>query len=853
MSFVRYGRYLAAALLVLGLAGCSSYQSYRQAEIAASQGHWDEAVLHYLEAVEREPENLEYRAALLRTKIRASQEHFEKGKRYLDAEVWDRAMVEFQQAVQLDPTNQYAQAELVSLKQAIEAREQEREAPGTLEDLKAKTRGARPQPPELDPRSDEPIDLDFPEPTPVKDIYRALGKAFNINVLFDPNLKDQEISIVLKDVTAQSALEVIMRAAGHFYKVQDEHTIIVVADTPQNRRNYEDLVIQTFFLSNADIKQVMTMLRSLVDAKKIATNEQLNAIILRDTADKVKVAEKIIEANDKAKAEVVIDVELLQVNSSKMRNLGLSLDNYAVTQSLDLGGEDIPLRLSDIDDLTANNWSLTIPNFIYNFMKTDTDAQLLARPQLRISEGEQARLLIGERVPIPTTTFNTSNTVGGNIVPLTTFQYTDVGIRIEIEPRVHHNKEITLKVTVEVSNISSFVEAAAGQRQPVIGTRTIESTIRLKDGETNFLAGLIRTEDLDSQAGIPGLGDIPLLGRLFSNTNTDNTRTDVILTMTPHIIRTPNLTEEDLLPIWVGTESKITFRGGSPRVESDTDGPFETDSNRERVQEMLRRRLQQLPRGLRDDADQEQVQPEEPPGVDLAPSGGPGSFFDRNDDQQQDQDDEDQPNVSQLQPLAPRQQTPLMPMDGSAGGARIAQLGELTSTTAAAVAPGVSVELVTSAPRVAPGDEVVVQLLADAGQPVAHFPVELEFDPAVLAVERVEAGGFLGAAGEVTVLSDNSEEGALSLGASRLGRDRGGVEGRGVVATIHFRAVAAGHSAIAFRKAEALDSDLSDLAMQAAQPLTVVVAEGGAPGPQGPRDPRTQGSRDQGSDDSGQD
>ncbi|MDY7091756.1 MAG: hypothetical protein SX243_02155 [Acidobacteriota bacterium] len=846
MSFVRYGRYLAAALLVLGLAGCSSYQSYRQAEIAASQGQWDEAVLHYLEAVEREPENLEYRAALLRTKIRASQEHFEKGKRYLEAEVWERAMVEFQQAVQLDPTNQYAQAEMVALQQAIEAREQEREAPGTLEDLKAKTRGARPQPPELDPRSDEPIDLDFPEPTPVKDIYRALGKAFNINVLFDPNLKDQEISIVLKDVTAQSALEVIMRAAGHFYKVQDEHTIIVVADTPQNRRNYEDLVIQTFFLSNADIKQVMTMLRSLVDAKKIATNEQLNAIILRDTADKVKVAEKIIEANDKAKAEVVIDVELLQVNSSKMRNLGLSLDNYAVTQSLDLGGDDIPLRLSDIDDLTANNWSLTIPNFIYNFMKTDTDAQLLARPQLRISEGEQARLLIGERVPIPTTTFNTSNTVGGNIVPLTTFQYTDVGIRIEIEPRVHHNKEITLMVTVEVSNISSFVEAAAGQRQPVIGTRTIESTIRLKDGETNFLAGLIRTEDLDSQAGIPGIGDIPLLGRLFSNTNTDNTRTDVILTMTPHIIRTPNLTEEDLLPIWVGTESKITFRGGSPRVESATDGPFETDSNRERVQEMLRRRLQQLPRGLRDNADQEQGEPEEPPGVDLAPSSAPGSFFDRNDRQQV--DDEDQPNVSWLQPLAPRAQAPLTSAGGSAAAPRIAQLGELTSTTSAAVAPGISLELVAEAARVAPGDELVVQLMADAGQPVAHFPVELEFDPAVLAVERVEAGGFLGAAGDVTVLSDTSEEGALSLGASRLGRGHDGVEGRGVVATIHFRAVAEGNSAIAFRKAEALDADLADLATQTAQPLTVVVAEGTAPGPQGPRDPRTQSSDNPGQD-----
>ena len=587
------------ATLVL-TAGCSSFQSYRKAEIASLEGRWDEAMLYYMEAVERDPENLAFRGALLRAKIHASQQHFEKGKQYRDAGVPGRALVEFQQAVQLDPTNQYAQVELAKVRDELQAASADRNPRETLAELKDKTRGARPQPPVLNPRSDDPIDLEFPEPTSIKDIYRALGQAFGINVLFDPNLKDQEISITLKEVTAQSALEVLIRAAGHFYKVQDERTIIVVADTPQNRRNYEDLVIQTFFLSNADIKQVMTILRSLVDAKKIATNEQLNAIVLRDTADKVKVAERIIEANDKAKAEVVVNVELLQVNSTKLTNLGLQLSQYSVGQSLDLGGADVPLRLSDIDNLTTNNWVLNIPNLIYNFVKTETDAQLLAKPQLRITDGESARLLIGERVPIPTTTFNTSNTVGGNIVPLTTFQYTDVGIQIELEPRVHHNKEITLKVQIEISNISGRVDGSGGQSQPIIGTRTIESTIRLNDGETNFLAGLIRTEEIGSEQGIPGISDVPLLGRLFSNHSKDNTRTDVILTMTPHIIRTPDVTEQDLLPIWVGTETNITFRGGSPRVESEVEGPFDQDDPRERVQEMLRQRLQRLPRGLRD-------------------------------------------------------------------------------------------------------------------------------------------------------------------------------------------------------------------------------------------------------------
>ena len=394
---------------------------------------------------------------------------------------------------------------------------------------------------------------------------------------------------------------------------------LIAADTPQNRRTYEDLVIQTFFLSNAEVKDMLTILRSLVDAKKIATNEQLNAIILRDTADKVKIAERIIEANDKAKAEVVIDVELLQLDTSSLRDLGVRLSEYSITQSLDLGGEDVPLRISDISLLNENNWVLSVPSIIYQFEKSSTNAQLLAKPRLRITEGEQARLVIGDRVPIPVTTFNTANTVGGNIVPITSFQYQEVGIQIDIEPRVHHNKEITLKVKVEVSNISGFITGSGGQQQPRIGTRTIDTTIRLKDGETNLLAGLIRTDESQDEVGVPGLSEIPVIGRLFSAKGKDDQRTDVMLTLTPHIVRNAEITEEDLLPIWVGTEANLTFRGGSPRVESDVEGPFDGDQGTpEEIQELMRRRIERLPRGLRQDQGQE-TEPETPPGVDLVP------------------------------------------------------------------------------------------------------------------------------------------------------------------------------------------------------------------------------------------
>ncbi len=566
---------LVLALGALGIsAGCTSHQNFRQGEIAAQLGKWDDAVLHYMKALEDDPGNITYRASLLRAKIKASQGHFEKGQEFEEAGVLERALVEYQQAVQLDPTNQYAAAQLEHVHRAYLAQKQSRGLE-TIEQMKQKSRGARPQPPVLNPRSDKPISLEFPQPVSIFYIYRALGQAFGINVLFDPNLRDQEISIDLKDVTAQAALETLMRAGGHFYKVMDEHTIIIAQDTPQNRRTYEDLVIQTFFLSNSEVKDMLTILRSLIDARKIATNEQLNAIILRDTADKVKVAERIIEANDKSKAEVVVDVELLQINTGRLRELGVSLSSYSIGQSLDFGtsggggtgtggtGTTPPgIRLSDLEFINQSNWLLTIPSFLYNFVKSNTDAQLLAKPQLRITEGEKASLVIGDRVPIPLTTFNTQNVGGqGGIIPITSFQYTDVGIRIDLEPRVHHNQEVTLKIKVEVSTINGQVQGSGGQSQPIIGTRTIDSVIRLQDGETNFLAGLIRTDENSSDRGLPGLSEIPLLGRLFSNKRNENQRTDVILTLTPHIIRNAEITEDDLAPIWVGTEANITFRG----------------------------------------------------------------------------------------------------------------------------------------------------------------------------------------------------------------------------------------------------------------------------------------------------
>jgi general secretion pathway protein D len=573
-----------AIAVMLTVVGCTGSRAFREAREEEMLEHWDLAVLKYSRAVQLDPKEKHYRVALGRARLKASQSHFQKGKLYRASARPELAVVELEQAILLDPTNQYAETELRKARDEAAKVIAERTGETPLEGLKREARGTRAKLPILEPASDHPINLNFPQPKPVKQIYKALADAAGINVIFDPQLKDENVTIVLTNMEFQRALETVMRQENHFYKVIDERTILVAADNPANRKTYEDLVIRTFFLSNADVTEVANSLRSLLQTTRISVNKAENSVTLRDTADKVAIAERIVEQNDKQLAEVVVDVELLQLNTTKTQDLGLLLSAYESKGLLvapggknDFGA-DVPagsFTWDQIRDISIRSFGFTLPSISYSFIKNNTDAELLAKPQMRISEGQKAQLVIGDRVPIPTTTFNTGTTVGGNIVPVTSFQYQDVGIKIEVEPRVHHNKEVTLKLTIEVSNLNGFVEVQAGQRQPIIGTRTIASSIRLKDGETNLLAGLFRTDKSNTTNSVPFLGDLPILGRLFSKKATTDGQTDLVLTLTPHIIRIPDITAEDLEPVYVGTDTNISFQN-TPRIESPgTQGPFD--------------------------------------------------------------------------------------------------------------------------------------------------------------------------------------------------------------------------------------------------------------------------------------
>jgi general secretion pathway protein D len=594
---------LLAITLLLTLS-CASNSAFQKARSAETEKNWDLAVAEYEKAVEIDPSNTKFRISRDRARREASRVHFEKGKSLRSAanlatgldqlRLAQLAATELELTVRLDPTNQFAANELSKAVDLINAIQRAAVEQVTVDDIKKRAQSAmtKAQPPMLNPASNDPITLTFSRDTNVKDIYRALGNAFGINVLFDQAVKDDRITIDLKDVTAQAALERVMQAANHFYKVLDEKTIIIVPDNPQARRDYEDLVIRTFYLSNGDAEQVTNVVRTMIEARNVFPLKALNAITIRDTADKVRIAEKIIQANDKAKSEVVVSVELVQIDLTRLRDIGLAITGpknaNASFNKLDDNGETILVdgktvnfaggTLGDIANTVGSladirrSVNLAIPTATYSLFKSLGNAELLASPELRISEGEKATLHIGQRIPVPVTTvagYNPGSQQPGNslVTPYTSFQYQDVGIKVAMEPRVHHNHEVTLKLTVEVSNQGDKV-TFAGQEQPTFATRTIESTIRLKNGETNFLAGLIQSNRINSTSKTPFLGDLPFIGRLFSKTDTDERRTDLVLTMTPHIIRMPDITDEDLAPMWVGTGNNLTFRGVSPRIES---------------------------------------------------------------------------------------------------------------------------------------------------------------------------------------------------------------------------------------------------------------------------------------------
>jgi general secretion pathway protein D len=557
-----FSRVALTATLILTLVSCASSGSLRLAQNAETAQNYDLAVAEYTKLLRENPESKEARIGLERAKLRASQDHFTKARRLSATGKLEESLIEYQLAAELNPGNADIARELQETRTQLRAQVAIREDGKTrLESLIAQSRSA-PLPGTVLPEDAKlPESVVFRDAN-ARDVYSAIGKFTNISVAFDPAFRDTPVSIDLRNETLADALNKLSSATRNFWRSTGERGIIVVPDTQAKRREYEEEVYQTFYLSNADLKETIDILRIVVDARRIAALTATNAITIRDTPERIKAAGTIISALDKARPEVIIDVELLEVNRTHLSEFGLQIaspNQAGISGQADVNREGFTLQ--DLTNLTQADVLLTnLPGLYYRLLKNDAATRILANPQLRTTEGISAQARFGERVPVPVTTFAPIAAGGVQTQPITSFNYEPIGVNIDITPRMHHDDAVSLALKIELSSISGSGFGGL----PTFGSRSISTSIRLKDGETNMLAGLIRDEERKSFATIPGLGDIPVIGRLFGYNRRETTETDIILTLTPRIVRVLNLTAEDLQPFRVPRDGGAVGSDAAP-------------------------------------------------------------------------------------------------------------------------------------------------------------------------------------------------------------------------------------------------------------------------------------------------
>jgi len=548
---------LATALLCLALAaataGCAASRALSRGRTAEVQQDYDLAVAEYTKAVNLDPGNTNARVALERAKLRAADEHYRRARNLVSAGKVDEAIVQLQIASELNP----ASGDIEQSLRALRSRARAKLAVGAegkteLETLIERTRNLPPPGLELPKAGKLPSSLTF-RGAGSRDVFTAIARFADLNIVFDPSFRDEPLTIDLRDSEFKDAIEALTATTRTFYRVTAPRTLTIVPDTPAKRREYEEEIVRTFYLSNADLKETIDLLRLVIDNRRLGPTSATNAITIKDTPERVAAAARVIAAIDKARPELAIDVELLEVNRTRFLEYGLQIASPGepgISGSADVNREG--LTLQDLRSLTqAGIFLNSVPALFYRLLKTDSNTRLLANPQLRASDGIAAQARFGDRFPVPQTTFVPIATGGVAQQPVTSFVYENIGVNIDITPRTHHNDDVSLTVKVEVSNISG--QGFGGL--PTFGNRSVTTVIRLKDGETSIMGGLIRDDERRVLDGIPGLSDLPIVGRLFARSDREAQQTDIVLTITPHLIRVLDLTEADLLAFRMGRDS----------------------------------------------------------------------------------------------------------------------------------------------------------------------------------------------------------------------------------------------------------------------------------------------------------
>ena len=549
-------------------AGCAASAALNRGHEFERRQEYDAAVAEYAQALRKKPDNTEARLALDRAKIRASLDHFNRGRRLDAVGKYEEALVEYEAAVELNPSSGEVDAAVRDTRTKLRSKiAVSRDGKTELQTLIERTRALPAPGLELPENVKMPESLFFSGASS-RLVFLAIGKMADVSMGFDTAFREAPVTIDLRNATLRDALNAITDQTRTFYRVTGPRTLLIVPDTPAKRREYEEEVVRVFYLSNADLKETMDLLRMVLDARRISPVTGTNALTVKDTPERIDAASRLLSAIDKARPEVIIDVELLEVDRTRLQEYGLQIAspgspglNGAIGIAPDSAVTPPTISLQSLRNLSsADVLFANLPNLYYRLLKSDTNTRTLAKPQLRTMEGVTAQARFGERVPVPVTTFSPVAQGGLPIQPTTSFQYENIGVNIDITPRTHHEDEVTLALRVNVQAVSGTGFGGL----PTFANREINTQIRLRDGETNMLAGLIRDEERRSLDGIPGLSDLPVIGRVFAHNKTEVTQSDIILTLTPHIIRVLDVNEADLRAFRVGRDSGASIGGDLP-------------------------------------------------------------------------------------------------------------------------------------------------------------------------------------------------------------------------------------------------------------------------------------------------
>jgi general secretion pathway protein D len=559
------------ALLAICLTGCAAKKAYERGLHAEVIKNFDTAMTEYKAAFDKDPQNLEYRLKYEQARYNASFAHFEAGRRAFEKEDYPTAKMEFARVLEIDPAHPLAAQQLEKVNAVLGARSRNAVEPEVqFDQLRQTTRTDPTVQAQLEPRLTNPVDIHMASQDS-RTAFETLAELAGLNVIFDPDFRGTRIPIELNKVDIFEALDILALQTRSFWKPVNKTTILVSPDNQTKRRDYDDLILKTFYLSNSvtatEITEAITALRTLLNMRYLAQSTSMNAIIVRDTADRIAIAEKIIEDLDKAKPEVLVDATVLEVDRSMLRQLGI-LPPQQTTLSF-IGGDvatttssgtttttnttSNTVTLRGLQNINSGSFAITIPPTTAQFLAQSSKTKLIQNPSVRATDGKLATIRIGSQVPIASGSFQPAF-VGATGTPVVNFQFVDVGVNLDITPRVLLNREVSMTVQVQVRAVADFRDVG-GVQQPVLTNRQVQHEIRLVEGETNILGGLITENESTSLNGLPGLKNIPILKYFFAQERKSRDQTEIIIMLTPHILRMPNIQEVNMRGLNTGSET----------------------------------------------------------------------------------------------------------------------------------------------------------------------------------------------------------------------------------------------------------------------------------------------------------